>query len=1021
MRNLTAESGSGLGSGRAVQLVYVDENGKLKTDLEAIGALQKLKGPVAVVSLFGRALNGKSFIWNQLVSRSIGFEVQTLHRPFAGDIWMWIEPVKRISEDGTEYSLVLLDVEGAGSNGVLATRNSEIFALAILLSSVFIYGPALGVSDIALDLSRLLEISKNDHVGEAKDNTFSGLGQFSPMFVQLMTDLNSETVDGGDDVTQNNKLETVRPQLLYGVNALAKFVSERVRPKKRGDTIVTGPPLACFTKSFTENVNNNVVPEISSLWLSVEELEGRRARDAASEVYMSSLGRPETPEESMLIEAHNIAVVKALTAFCESSIGNTEVKQKYKRDLWSFFAKAFEDHKRVANMEAYSRCCSAIEDMGKKLWALPCSHDANIGDMIKALDTAVSEYEVSINGPMKWQTLSSFLRKSIQDILVHRRGNQMDELISENSKLKLQQRSVESTMGLLKKQLEGGEKTRKEYQKRYESAIEDMNKLSDQFKHRIHDLESKCKSTHHEHSNLMEVLGSTRLEASEWKRKYEETLDENGVSSSNSRVGVDSGITRCSNSIDWKIKYENVVSEQNAVSEKIAAMEEKLKQASATEDGMRAEFSRVLDEKEKVVTETAAKLATLEQQLASTLAELKKGELKVKECSLEAKDLKLQISALNDKYESVKSTAELRESEMQTLKQEKDELERKHLSHMEELEKLWLRLKNAENEASSAQKLADSLRVEAETVRNNENKLQASLLEKCIEIDRAKSRIEELEKACLKLDGRESEASASKNLVDSMKREAEAFRMSVNELQASLQEKCIEIDRGKNRIEELERTCLKLKDAETEAATARELVCSMTIEMETARDKENKLETLLQAKSIEIDRAKGLIEDLERQKIELSETLETRAKQNEEAIAGWKRIMINAEKEKLSMMQRQDSFMVSDEATPLQRVKRLKAEASMTCSGSDFGQETEEDTVSQESGRAMIAMTPRKCTSTGTGAGSSSSTGMDHSRYTMQKLRDEILKHGFGAELVGLKNPRKRVLVELYERCVLRK
>jgi len=24
---------------------------------------------------------------------------------------MWIEPVKRISEDGTEYSLVLLDVE----------------------------------------------------------------------------------------------------------------------------------------------------------------------------------------------------------------------------------------------------------------------------------------------------------------------------------------------------------------------------------------------------------------------------------------------------------------------------------------------------------------------------------------------------------------------------------------------------------------------------------------------------------------------------------------------------------------------------------------------------------------------------------------------------------------------------------------------------------------------------------------------------------------------------------------------
>ncbi|ESQ38832.1 hypothetical protein EUTSA_v10022496mg [Eutrema salsugineum] len=1020
MRNLTAESGSG--SGRAVQLVYVDENGKLKTDPEAIGALQKLKGPVAVVSLYGKALRGKSFIWNQLVSRSIGFEVQTLHRPCAGDIWMWIEPVKRIAEDGTEYSLVLLDVEGADSNGVLAIRNSQIFALAILLSSVFIYGPTLGVNDITLDLSRLLEISKNDHVGEAKDYTFSGLGQFSPMFVQLMTDLNSETVEGGQDVTENNKFETLRPQLLYGVNGLVKFVSERVRPKKRGDTIVTGPPVACFTKSFSENVNNNVVPKISSLWLSVEELEGLRARDTATEVYISSFDHPETPEESMLIEAHNKAVVKALAAFCESSIGNAEIKQKYKRDLWSFFAKAFEDHKRVANLEAYSRCCSAIEDMGKKLWALPCSHDANIGEMIKALDTAVAEYEVSINGPMKWQTLSSFLRKSIQDILVHRRGKQMDELLFENSKLKLQHRSVESTMDSLKKQLEGGEKMRKEYQKRYESAIDDMNKLSDQFKHRIHDLESKCKSIHHEHSNLMDVLGSTRLEASEWQRKYEETLDENGVSS-NSRVGVDASITRCNKSIDWKIKYENIVSERKAVLEKIAAMEDKLKQASAIEDGMRAELSRVLDEKEKIVTEKAAKLATLEQQLASTRAELKKGELKVNEFSLEAKDLKLQISALNEKYELVKSAAESRETEMQTLKREKDDLEKKFLSQMEELGKLCLRLTDTENEASSAKKLVDSLRMGAKAARNSENKLQTSLLEKCNEIDQAKSRIEDLERVCSKLDSGDSEASAAKKLEDSMKREAEAFRMNVNELQTSLQDKCVEIDRAKSRIKELEQICLKLKDAETEAATAKELVSSMKTEVESVRSNENKLHALLQEKSIEIGRAKGWIEDLERQKIDLSEMLETRAKQNEEAVAELHRIF-NAEKEKnmrVNLMQQENSFMVSDEATPLQRVKRLKVESSITCSGSDYAQETEEDTVSQESGKAIIAMTPRKCTSTGSGAGASSSTGMDHSKYTMKKLRDEILKHGFGAELVGLKNPRKSVLVELYERCVLRK
>ncbi|XP_010457399.1 PREDICTED: myosin-15-like [Camelina sativa] len=999
-------------SGRAIQLVYVDEDGKLKTDTEAIGALQKLKGPVAVISLFGKALQGKSFIWNQLLSRSIGFEVQTLHRPCTGDIWMWIEPVKRISEDGTEYNLVLLDVEGEGSKGIQATRNSQIFSLAILLSSVFIYGPTLGVNDIALDLSCLLEISNHDHAGEAKGNTFSALGQFSPMFVQLMTDINSDTVEGGEDVTKNNKCENLRPQFLYGINALLKFVSERVRPKQRSDTIVTGPPLASFTKSFSENVNNNVVPSISSLWQSVEELEGRRARDTATEVYMSSLELSETPEESMLVEAHNKAVIKALTAFCESSIGNIEVKQKYKRELWSFFAKAFEDHKRVVNMEAYSRCCNAIEDMGKKLWSLPCSHNANkIGDMIKALDSAVAEYEESISGPMKWQKLSSFLRKSIQDILVHSRGNQMDELLSENSKLKLQHRSMESAADLLKKQLEGGEKMKKEYQKRYEGAIDDMNKLSDQFKHRIHDLESKCKSIHNEHSNLMDVLESTRLEASEWKRKYEGTLDENGLS--NNRVGVDASITRCGNKlIDWKIKYENIVSEQKAVSEKIAAMEERLKKASATEDGIRAEFSRVVDEKEKVITEKAAKLATLEKQLASMRSELKKGKLKVDGCSSEAKDLRLQISALNERYESVKSASELHEAETQMLKREKDELEKKYHSH----------LKDGESEALAAKELVDSLKMEAEAARNRENKLQTSLVEKGIEIDQAKSRIEELEKIELKRNSVESEASTSKKLLDSRKMEAEASRENENRLQTLLEDKCKEIDRAKSRIEELERVCMKLKDAEKEAATAKELMSSMKMDVETVRSNESKLQMSLQEKSIEINRAKGLIEDLERQKMELAETLEMRVKQNEQAVAEWQRI-INAEKAKnmrVSLMEQENSFMASDEATPLQRVKRLKVETAITCSGSDFAREKEEDSVSQsQESMKTTTMTPRRCTSTE--AGVSSSTGTDHSKYTMKKLRSEILEHGFAAELVGLKNPRKRDLVQLYERTVLRK
>lgn len=67
----------------------------------------------------------------------------------------------------------------------------------------------------------------------------------------------------------------------------------------------------------------------------------------------------------------------------------------------------------------------------------------------------------------------------------------------------------------------------------------------------------------------------------------------------------------------------------------------------------------------------------------------------------------------------------------------------------------------------------------------------------------------------------------------------------------------------------------------------------------------------------------------------------------------------------------------------------------------------------------MSVMILRRCMSSGGGGGEFLFIGMDYFKYMMKKLRDEILKYGFGVELVGLKNVRKSVLVEFYECCVL--
>lgn len=61
------------GPARPIRLLYCDEKGKFRMDPEAVAALQLVKGPIGVVSVCGRARQGKSFILNQVLSFLLSF------------------------------------------------------------------------------------------------------------------------------------------------------------------------------------------------------------------------------------------------------------------------------------------------------------------------------------------------------------------------------------------------------------------------------------------------------------------------------------------------------------------------------------------------------------------------------------------------------------------------------------------------------------------------------------------------------------------------------------------------------------------------------------------------------------------------------------------------------------------------------------------------------------------------------------------------------------------------------------
>lgn len=54
------------GPERPIRLIYCDESGKFRMDPEAVATLQLVKEPIGIVSVCGRARQGKSFILNQV-------------------------------------------------------------------------------------------------------------------------------------------------------------------------------------------------------------------------------------------------------------------------------------------------------------------------------------------------------------------------------------------------------------------------------------------------------------------------------------------------------------------------------------------------------------------------------------------------------------------------------------------------------------------------------------------------------------------------------------------------------------------------------------------------------------------------------------------------------------------------------------------------------------------------------------------------------------------------------------------
>ena len=150
---------------KAIPLILENE-GRYEVSEEATKLLDDLPAPLAVVSIAGLWRTGKSYLLNQLSGATCdndktGFQVGASVNACTKGLWLWGEPVRL--PDG--LTVLFIDTEGLGSTSRTQTEDSQIFSLALLLSSLFVWNSRGVIDGNALeDFALVVNLTKHIHV-----------------------------------------------------------------------------------------------------------------------------------------------------------------------------------------------------------------------------------------------------------------------------------------------------------------------------------------------------------------------------------------------------------------------------------------------------------------------------------------------------------------------------------------------------------------------------------------------------------------------------------------------------------------------------------------------------------------------------------------------------------------------------------------------------------------------------------------------------------------------------------------
>ncbi|XP_051050513.1 guanylate-binding protein 1-like isoform X2 [Phodopus roborovskii] len=399
--------------------------GQLKPNHEALEILSAITQPVAVVAIVGLYRTGKSYLMNRLAGKKTGFSLGSTVQAHTKGIWMWCVP----HPHKKDHTLVLLDTEGLGDVEKGDNQNDcWIFALAVLLSSTFVYNSMGAINQQAMDqlhyvteLTDQIRSRTSADQGDDMEDSFEFVS-FFPDFVWSLRDMTLKMeVDGrcvtADEYLENSlklkegtckevekynlprlcirkffpkkkcyifypptewkklsQLETLQENeidsdFLQQVAEFCLYIFKHCKTKTLpGGILVNGPRLESLVLTYIEAIRSGDLPCIENAVLALAKIENSAAVQKAITHYDQQMSQKvKLPMETLqeLLDLHRTCEREAIEIFLRTSFKDED--HSFQKELGSQLEVRWDDFCK-RNLEASStRCWALLEDIFRPL------------------------------------------------------------------------------------------------------------------------------------------------------------------------------------------------------------------------------------------------------------------------------------------------------------------------------------------------------------------------------------------------------------------------------------------------------------------------------------------------------------------------------------------------------------------------------------------------------------------------------------------------------------------------------